>query len=287
MPNRILKESICTSENIDLLTPFQEVFFYRLMVNCDDYGRMDARAKVLSSKLFPLRDVRINQINDALRALSSAELVTLYEENGHPFLQMVTWDRHQTIRAKKSKYPAPESNCKHMQADEIICKQMNADASECSRNPIQSNPIRNPNPNPTRTGARDSLPDESFDSFWSVYPNRVAKQDAVKAWKKLFANGKDDDLLKKIMDGLDRWIKSDEWQRDDGRYIPHPATWLNGKRWEDEVKPKQEQAPRPAPAQRILPAQNFEQRDYSNVQDELAAQTARDWERFIKTGEVL
>ena len=42
MPNRIIKESICTSCEIDSLTPEQEVFFYRLIVNCDDYGRMDA-----------------------------------------------------------------------------------------------------------------------------------------------------------------------------------------------------------------------------------------------------
>lgn len=285
MPNRILKESICTSENIDQLTPFQETFFYRLMVNCDDYGRMDARPKVLSSKLFPLRDIRINQITDALRALSSAELVVLYEENGHPFLQMITWDRHQTIRAKKSKYPAPDSTCKQMNADEIICKQMNADESKCSRNPIQSNPIRNPNPNPNPTRARekDTLPDDGFDSFWKEYPNRVAKQDAVKAWKKLKV---DPELLEKIMTGLSRWKASDEWSRDGGRYIPHPATWLNGRRWEDEVKPKadvQRQAPAPI---RVMPANNFEQRDYSGVDDKLMDQLARDMAEFKRTGDV-
>ena len=280
MPNRILKESICTSENIDQLTSFQETFFYRLMVNCDDYGRMDARPKVLSSKLFPLRDIRVNQVSDALRALSSAELVALYEENGHPFLQMVTWDRHQTIRAKKSKYPAPDINCKQMNADEIICKQMNADESKCPRNPIQSNPIRNPNPNPTRTGAKETDTDEQFDSFWKEYPNRVAKQDALKAWKKLKV---DQELFDKILNGLSRWKASDEWQRDGGRFIPHPATWLNGHRWEDEVRKAEPtgQAPK-----RILPAQDFSQRDYSGVNDDYMAQLARDMAKFEQTGEV-
>lgn len=42
MPNRIIKESICVSESIDSLSWFDEVFFYRLIVNCDDYGRLDA-----------------------------------------------------------------------------------------------------------------------------------------------------------------------------------------------------------------------------------------------------
>lgn len=129
MPNRILKESICTSDNIDQLTAFQETFFYRLIVNCDDYGRMDARAKILSSKLFPLKDIRTAQIEEALKALTSAELVILYEVDGKPFLQMTTWAKHQQMRAIKSKYPAPEDG---------ICKQMISDDIKSARNPIQS-----------------------------------------------------------------------------------------------------------------------------------------------------
>lgn len=54
MPNRFLKDSICTSDNIDRLTAFQETFFYRLIVNCDDFGRMDARPKVLAAKLYQI-----------------------------------------------------------------------------------------------------------------------------------------------------------------------------------------------------------------------------------------
>ena len=67
MPNRILKESICTSENIQQLSPFEEITFYRLMVNCDDYGRMDARPRILISKLFPLRNVREEQMVKAMQ----------------------------------------------------------------------------------------------------------------------------------------------------------------------------------------------------------------------------
>ena len=131
MPNRILKESICTSDNLDQLTAFQETVFYRLLVNCDDYGRFDARPKILASKLFPLKEIRATQMEDALRALTSAELVMLYEVDGKPFLQMKKWDRHQTIRTKKSKYPDPTEG-------ENICLQMKSDVSKCSRNPIQS-----------------------------------------------------------------------------------------------------------------------------------------------------
>lgn len=131
MPNRILKESICTSDSIDMLSSFQETVFYRLIVNVDDFGRFDARPKILAARLFPLKDIRTTQIEDALRALTSAELVTLYEVDGKPFLQMNTWEKHQTPRAKTSKYPGPnEGTCKHLQADASRCTQMQADAPD-------------------------------------------------------------------------------------------------------------------------------------------------------------
>ena len=138
MPNRILKESICTSDTLDQLNSFQETVFYRLIVNCDDYGRMDARPKVLAARLYPLKDIRAEQIENALQALSSAGLVILYEVDGKPFVQMKTWERHQQIRAKKSRYPSPDDA---KTSSDNICNHMLADVGKCPRNPIQSNPV--------------------------------------------------------------------------------------------------------------------------------------------------
>ena len=148
MPNRILKSSICSSDSIDSLTWFEEVVFYRLIVNCDDYGRMDARPKLLKSTLFPIKDrVTVKDVEGALHKLADAGCVVLYEVKGKPYLYLPSWEAHQNIRAKKSKYPAPESgnittNCKQMNTDENICKQMNTDENKCPRNPIQSNTIQ-------------------------------------------------------------------------------------------------------------------------------------------------
>lgn len=75
---------------------------------------------------------------------------------------------------------------------------------------------------------------EGFESFWKVYPRQVAKTNAAKAWKKLKP---DAELIAKIMQSLADHRLSHEWLKDDGQFIPHPATWLNGKRWEDEVRP--------------------------------------------------
>ena len=146
MPNRIIKESICTSESLDRLSYFQECFFYRLITQCDDYGCFDARPRVLAAKCFPLKDVRVSQIEDALRAMTSEELVILYEVDGKPFGQMKSWDRHQQIRAKRRKYPAPperaQAGGENVISNDITCNQMQSFAPV-----IQSNPNPNPNPN--------------------------------------------------------------------------------------------------------------------------------------------
>ncbi|MBM0140178.1 YdaU family protein [Pseudomonas cannabina] len=76
--------------------------------------------------------------------------------------------------------------------------------------------------------------DELFPKFWKLYPNKKGKTAAEKAWKKLKVT---DDLFTLIAQGLAKQCASLAWTKDNGQFIPHPATWLNGKRWEDEVQP--------------------------------------------------
>ena len=68
-----------------------------------------------------------------------------------------------------------------------------------------------------------------FDLFWTAYPKKEGKLDARKAWTKLKP---DDDLRATILRALE--AKKRTWT--DRKYIPLPATWLNGARWEDELE---------------------------------------------------
>ncbi len=72
---------------------------------------------------------------------------------------------------------------------------------------------------------------EGFNEFWQAYPKKTAKQAALKAWKKLKP---DSELLKVILNALEQQKQSAQWQKEDGQFIPYPATWLNGRRWEDD-----------------------------------------------------
>jgi hypothetical protein len=138
VPNRILKESICVSDTINSLSLFEEVCFYRLIVICDDYGRMDARASILKSRMFPLRDVRKEQIDAAIRSLSLAGLVILYEVDGKPFVQLTGWAEHQRLRNAKPRFPQPVND---FQQPAASCGEPPQAAASCGQNP-------NPNPNP-------------------------------------------------------------------------------------------------------------------------------------------
>lgn len=71
---------------------------------------------------------------------------------------------------------------------------------------------------------------EPFDQFWAAYPLKKSKKDARKAFAKVKAP------LDTLLAALERQKKTPAWTKDGGRYIPYASTWLNGERWEDEVK---------------------------------------------------
>ena len=77
---------------------------------------------------------------------------------------------------------------------------------------------------------RNICANDLFLTFWKAYPKKRAKKAAEKAFFKLNPS---EGLLEKMLEALERQKKSREWQEDGGQYIPYPATWINGERWED------------------------------------------------------
>jgi hypothetical protein len=71
---------------------------------------------------------------------------------------------------------------------------------------------------------------EGFASFWEPYPRKVAKAEALKAFKKQHINGE----LPLILADIEKRKTSEDWLKSNGQFIPHPATYLNQRRWEDE-----------------------------------------------------
>lgn len=186
MPNRIIKESICRSDSIDSLSWFEEVLFYRLIVVCDDYGRFDGRPAVVKGSCFPLKDdITKKQIAEALNKLSTVGLVRGYEVRGKSFLQLTAWEKHQQIRAKNSKYPAPETACNHMISNYIKCPRE-------SRIENRESYSRNEN-----AGAREVGEVCRFEDFLSAYPKNCNRFLTEHEYASLLLTGKitEDELV--------------------------------------------------------------------------------------------
>lgn len=88
-------------------------------------------------------------------------------------------------------------------------------------------------PKRKKATAKEDYDLEGFNAFYAAYPRHAGKADALKAWNKL----KPDIVLQaKMGEALTAQKKSPQWTKNNGQYIPMPSTWLNGKRWEDEVQ---------------------------------------------------
>ena len=105
----------------------------------------------------------------------------------------------------------------------------NLEPTPCA-NPADSHPVAVASPQAKKTDTPDEWSDAFAEFFWPNYPRRVAKPAALRAWRAI--KPQTEDTLTAIVDGLAPWVK--HWkQRGDPNFIPHPATWLNQRRWED------------------------------------------------------
>lgn len=93
--------------------------------------------------------------------------------------------------------------------------------NDCSVSPTQDRRIKKPT---------TYSPD--FERFWSEYPRRTGKDAAWKVYQRRKHEVPKGDAMSVI---LERHRQTDQWQREGGQYIPHPATWLNQGRWEDDL----------------------------------------------------
>lgn len=76
-----------------------------------------------------------------------------------------------------------------------------------------------------------------FEQFWKAYPKKVSKQKCLKWFQ---SNKPNEQLLKTMLDQLERFKKTKDWQKSNGQFIPYPDTWLRNRRWEDEFETEAE-----------------------------------------------
>lgn len=213
MPNRIIKESIHTSERVNAMTDFQFRLWVFLITYVDDFGRGDARPAVIKGSCFPLRErTNTKEIINGLNALAELGCIQLYEVDGKPYLCFPHWEEHQVIRNKKSRFPAPEINLKAIESN---CIQLNSIASL-----IQSNPNKNPNTNP-REVTRFAPP--TLEEVTAYCRERNSPVDPRKFWEYFNAGGWKDSKGNPVRSWKQKLLTWEKYDEPKTSYPQEPA----------------------------------------------------------------
>lgn len=77
---------------------------------------------------------------------------------------------------------------------------------------------------------------ELFEEFYKNYPNKKGKHRAFRWFK---THKPDEKLVAKMIRATNLQKQTFQWKKQNGKFIPHPATWLNGGSWENEIKPEE------------------------------------------------
>lgn len=219
-------------ENEDLaeLPPVARLLFIYLWMLADREGRLEDRPKRIAGRALPYdRDADVDGL---LENLAGAGFITRYTVGELAIIQINNFAKHQSphVREMASELPGMEQG-----TAKAVTKHNPGSAEASPRSPDSLFPLpdslsRIPEEKPCSPSASGSA-DDGFDDFWKQYPKKVAKPQALKAWRKIKPTGQ---ILADLMAGLQRQKASIPWLKDSGQYVPHPASWLNGRRWEDE-----------------------------------------------------
>ena len=250
---RSIKPEFWRSADISALDWESRLLFIGLWSYVDDNGVGQDKLSAITADLFAddlERDSSetFARVSRGLQNLSEAGRIIRYTVQSKPFLEIVNWGKHQRIdKPNKARYP-------HNDAEFAVIRDTLAtpsrESSDRNRG-TEEQGNRGAEDEKTSSKPPASTPRASptlFDQFWEWYPRKVGKEAARKAWDK--ARNKTDQQT--ILDGIQRYRLDPNLPVKE--FIPHPATWLNEGRWDDEPLPARGQQQRPTGSQVRLQA---------------------------------
>ncbi len=221
MPNRYIRESAIESDAVNSLSWQGEVFYRRLLNRVDDFGRFTANPALLRASVFPLQLDKVREI-DLSRLLAECEkagLLYVYATDSKATLIVNKWEQG---RAKESKHPSPPADvCERMKTYVYMRKHPPTYVSDSD-----SDPDANSDPDADHS-AREAL----VDSIYAAYPRKVARPEALKAIARALKAIAGPTLLERTQAFASAAAL---WGDDDRKFIPHPATWFNQARYDDD-----------------------------------------------------
>lgn len=181
---------------------------------------------------------KVNTVRLALKTFEQYGMIEIIDDT----VTIPNWAKHQTLDQIERKREYMKNYMQKRREEQRLL----VDGKDNCKTNSKANDKANSKANVSRADKdidkerdKDISISFGFEDFYAAYPRKVAKTSAMRAWAKLKAN---QELLDTILNDIKRRIAG-EWHGKDIQYIPHPATYLNQRRWEDESSTGQVEKP--------------------------------------------
>jgi hypothetical protein len=209
---RSIKPDFWTSEQIMECSLNARLLFIGMWNFADDLGRIPFSVKSIKASVLPGDDISLDTIRGMIAELSKNGLVLTYEVDGREYLQITGWHHQRIDKPQAGKCPSPVNGYSKNVPRTIPPDRIGEDRIGEDRKEV----------------ARESAPssDFEFEDFWNLWPNKVGKPAALKA----FVSARKRADLDAIVAGVFAYIRD----KPPDRPWLNPATFLNQNRWEDQ-----------------------------------------------------
>lgn len=220
----MIDPNIWQSEDFSKLSNLSKIVFIGLFSLADDEGYGKANPTLIKNSIFPFDEkLRTTDIEKSLQEIATNMSIVFYTaEDGKDYYFLSNWSKWQSIqKPTQSKIPELNDKCTVILQDNYSSDTVGVkpNRKEKNKNRIEKEYIV-----------------KDFEEFYAMYPRKVNKDAAFKIWEKI---NPDDKLKEVILNNLKQQIAFYGWDKlksKDTKYVPHPSTWLNKKRWKDEIE---------------------------------------------------
>lgn len=215
MPNRIIREGILDSREVNNLPESSEILYRRLMSIVDDFGRFEADPELIRARCFARQLERwpLERVTQCLSDISKTSLVTFYSVNGKNYLEFNKFNQRSRSAAK---FPGPDDGQLTViwqSVAGINGGHTNLPSPSPSPNNEYEQRFRTSN---TKTRANSS---KRFDEFWKLYPVKEGEMACAGVWMGLVTVENEE----QVFDCLGRYLASERC----ANAPKNPNNWLH------------------------------------------------------------
>ena len=225
---RNLKPGFFKNEGLGELDPLARLLFAGLWTIADREGRLEDRPRRIKTEVLPYDDCDVDALLDAL---TDGGFIIRYEQDGHRYLQVVTWKSHQQphIKEPASKIPAPDLTGADRVQEPVKYQTRTGQESPhpSSGIPHPESPPYNPPPQGEGVSVAEQNFQDFFGEFWELYPKKVQKQATERAARKIAVRDRDD-----VVTATGHYVASSRVKRG---YCKDPPGFLKDGFWKDYV----------------------------------------------------